>query len=128
MHSVVSRLILAAAMSCASAVQAQSTPVGDYHQHVFSDEILALLGPDSGMKPLPAKEVVALLDAVGIGKAVLLSTAYMYGSPRRAVANEYAQVRRENDWTAGQAAQFPGRLIAFRRYSRVVQKMDIARS
>lgn len=103
---------LAAALACAGAA-AQPAPAGDYHQHVFSEEIVALLGPDAGLKPLPAKEVVALLDAAGIRKGVLLSTAYMYGSPRRAVEDEYAQVRRENDWTAAQAAQFPERLIAF---------------
>jgi predicted TIM-barrel fold metal-dependent hydrolase len=91
----------------------EPTPVGDYHQHVFSDEIIALIGPDAGLKPLPAKALVPLLDAAGIRRAVLLSTAYMYGSPRREVDNEYARVRRENDWTAAQAAQFPGRLIAF---------------
>lgn len=54
-----------------------------------------------------------LLDAAGVKKAVLLSTAYMYGSPRRELDHEYARVRAENDWTAAQAAQFPGRLIAF---------------
>ncbi|MFC5478538.1 amidohydrolase family protein [Massilia suwonensis] len=103
---------LAAFLLCGAA-QAQSMPAADHHQHLFSDEIIALIGKDSGLKPLPAKEVVALLDAAGIRKAVLLSTAYMYGSPRRQVADEYAQVRRENDWTGAQAAQFPGRLLAF---------------
>jgi predicted TIM-barrel fold metal-dependent hydrolase len=103
---------VAAALVCGAAA-AQPTPAGDYHQHVFSDEILALLGPDAGLRPVQAKEVIGLLDAAGIRKAVLLSTAYMYGSPRRAVEDEYAQVRRENDWTAAQAAQFPDRLIAF---------------
>ena len=95
------------------AARAQSRPVADHHQHVFSEEIVKLLGPDPGIKPLAAKDLVALLDAAGIGKAVLLSTAYMYGSPRREIANEYALARLENDWTAAQAARFPGRLIAF---------------
>lgn len=109
---------LAAFLACAVAAAQPATPVqtapaGDYHQHVFSDEIIALVGPDAGLTPLPAKALVPLLDAAGIRRAVLLSTAYMYGSPRRAVDKEYARVRRENDWTAAQAAQFPGRLIAF---------------
>jgi predicted TIM-barrel fold metal-dependent hydrolase len=103
---------LAAAIFCGAA-SAQPTPVGDFHQHVFSDEIIALVGPGSGLKPLPAKELMPLLDAAGIRKAVLLSTAYMYGSANRQVENEYARARAENDWTAAQAAQFPGRLIAF---------------
>lgn len=103
---------MAAGLFCGAA-NAQSTPVGDFHQHVFSDEIIALIGPGSGLKPLPAKDLMPLLDAAGIRKAVLLSTAYMYGSPNRQVENEYARARAENDWTAAQAAQFPGRLIAF---------------
>jgi uncharacterized protein len=37
----------------------------------------------------------------------------MYGSPSRKVEDEYAKVRAENDWTAAQAAEYPGRLIAF---------------
>jgi predicted TIM-barrel fold metal-dependent hydrolase len=44
---------------------------------------------------------------------VLLSIAYMAGSPARKVDDEYAKVRVENDWTAAQAARYPGRLIAF---------------
>jgi predicted TIM-barrel fold metal-dependent hydrolase len=107
-------LIVAAGLGAGAArAQPAPAPAIDYHQHVFSQEIITLLGPDSGLKPLSAKELVPLLDAAGIGKAVLLSTAYMVGSPRRAVDNEYARVRAENDWTAAQAAQFPERLIAF---------------
>ncbi|MFC4932834.1 amidohydrolase family protein [Massilia sp. GCM10023247] len=103
---------LAALLACGAA-RAQPAPNGDYHQHVFSEAIVALVGPGAGLKPLPAKDLVPLLDAAGIGQAVLLSTAYMYGSPNRRVDDEYAQVRRENDWTAAQAAQYPGRLVAF---------------
>ena len=107
-------LFLAAAIVIVSgAARAQPTPVADHHQHVFSKEIVKLLGPDSAIKPLPTTELIPLLDAAGIRKAVLLSMAYMYGSPRREIANEYALARLENDWTAAQAAQFPGRLIAF---------------
>ena len=113
MLTIVSHLAAAAILLASAAAHAQPAPAVDYHQHVFSDEIIALLGPDAGLKPLPAREVVALLDAAGIRKAVLLSTAYMYGSPQRKVDDEYARVRRENDWTAAQAAQYPERLIAF---------------
>jgi predicted TIM-barrel fold metal-dependent hydrolase len=111
MRNLFHRLALAAALLCGAA--AQATPAADHHQHVFSDEMIALIGPDSGLKPLSANELVPLLDAAGIRKAVLLSTAYMVGSPQRTLENEYARARRENDWTAAQAAQFPGRLIAF---------------
>jgi predicted TIM-barrel fold metal-dependent hydrolase len=96
----------------ASVAQAQ-TPVGDYHQHVFSKEDIALAGPQSGLQALDAKDVVALLDAAGIRKATLLSLAFWYGKPGRAVDDEIGQVRRENDWTAAQAARYPDRLVAF---------------
>jgi predicted TIM-barrel fold metal-dependent hydrolase len=112
MPAFLPRLFLCTALLC-GAVRAQTPPLADHHQHVFSSETIALAGPGSGLTPLDAKGVVALLDAAGIRQAVLLSTAYMYGSPQRALADEYAQARRENDWTAAQAAQFPGRLIAF---------------
>lgn len=92
---------------------AHAAPLADHHQHVFSKGTIALVGPAAGLEELPAREVLRLLDAAGIRKAVLLSTAYMYGSPARQVENEYARVRQENDWTAAQAAQFPDRLLAF---------------
>lgn len=113
MSRLLVRLAAALVLSCCGAAQAQSSPVADHHQHVFSGETLALLGPDAGLQPLQAKEVLALLDAAGIRKGLLLSTAYMFGSPRRTLDDEYARVRAENDWTAAQAAQFPDRLIAF---------------
>lgn len=95
------------------AVRGPATPRADHHQHLFSEQIVALAGPAAGLKPLAARDLVPLLDAAGIGKAVLLSTAYLYGSPNRTVDDEYARVRAENDWTAAQAAQYPGRLLAF---------------
>lgn len=102
-----------AALLLAGAAHAQTVPAGDFHQHVFSAADIALLGPSSGLVTLDAGQLIALLDEAGIRKAVLLSIAYMYGSPARTVDDEYAQVRLENDWTAAQAARYPGRLIAF---------------
>jgi uncharacterized protein len=89
------------------------TPAADHHQHLFSPDIVALLGDSSGVTPLDADDLIPLLDSAGIRRAVVLSVAYMYGSPRRTVENEYAKVRAENDWTAAQAARYPDRLIAF---------------
>jgi predicted TIM-barrel fold metal-dependent hydrolase len=80
---------------------------------VFSAQDIALAGPDSGLQPLDAKDVVALLDAAGIRKATLLSIAYMYGKPGRQLDDEPGKVRAENDWTAAQAARYPDRLVAF---------------
>jgi predicted TIM-barrel fold metal-dependent hydrolase len=104
---------LAAALLVAGAAHAQTVPAGDWHQHVFSATDVAMLGPASGIVPLDADQLIQLLDAAGIRKAVLLSVAYMAGSPARKVEDEYAKVRLENDWTAAQAARYPGRLIAF---------------
>jgi predicted TIM-barrel fold metal-dependent hydrolase len=81
------------------------TPVGDYHQHVFSAEDIKLAGPDSKLVPLDAKGVIELLDAASIQKGTLLSLAYMFGKPGRQVDNEIGQVRRENDWTIAEAAR-----------------------
>jgi predicted TIM-barrel fold metal-dependent hydrolase len=56
---------------------------------------------------------VALLDSAGIRRALVLSGAYLYGSPARTVDDEYARVRAENDWTGAQAARYHDRLRAF---------------
>ena len=98
----------------ATTAAAQVAPVADYHQHVFSPVIAKLLTTgSSGPQQLTAREVVTLLDTAGIRRGILLSVAYMYGSPARTVEDEYAKVRAENDWTAAQALLYPKRLIAF---------------
>jgi len=89
-------------------------PVVDHHQHLFSPAIVEMLAPGAaGPRAITARDVLALLDSAGIRRAVVLSVAYMYGSPARTVENEYAKVRAENDWNGAQAAQFPERLRAF---------------
>lgn len=91
-----------------------TAPAADHHQHLFSPAIVALInaGP-SGPQPLDADALIAHLDSAGIRRAAVLSVAYMYGRPSRVVEDEYAKVRQENDWTAAQAAKYPGRLRAF---------------
>jgi predicted TIM-barrel fold metal-dependent hydrolase len=85
-----------------------------HHQHLFSPEIAALLAkPGEQAQTVTADDLAGLLDQAGIGKAVVLSVAYLYGSPSRQVEDEYARVRALNDWTADQAARYPGRLRAF---------------
>jgi predicted TIM-barrel fold metal-dependent hydrolase len=110
--------LLAPLCLCAAAIahagQPASAPLADHHQHLFSPAATAFMA--DGRTPLPtimASDLVALLDQAGIPRAVVLSLAYAYGSPKRQVDDEYAKVRRENDWTAVQAALFPGRLVAF---------------
>jgi predicted TIM-barrel fold metal-dependent hydrolase len=75
--------------------------------------MVALLDTTNSQKALAARDVVAHLDSAGIRRAVVLSVAYIYGSPVRTVEDEYAKVRAENDWNAAQAAEYPERLIAF---------------
>jgi predicted TIM-barrel fold metal-dependent hydrolase len=99
------------AIGCASG---QLTPIADHHQHLFSPDLAAVLARDNpAFGPITARDVIANIDAAGIQKAVLLGTAYLYGSPARSFPDEYARVRAENDWDAQQASQYPGRLIAF---------------
>lgn len=60
-----------------------------------------------------ADRIVALLDEAGIKRAVILSDAYYFDSPRQPSADPYGKVRAENDWTAAQVARHPTRLVAF---------------
>lgn len=94
---------------------AEVVPAVDHHQHLFSPGIVELLSTPErpGLSPLTAKDLIGHLDAAGIRRAVILSAAYMYGSPARTVENEYDKVRAENDWVAAEAARYPGRLRAF---------------
>ncbi len=85
------------------------TPKADNHQHVFSPAIAEF----QKIKPITAQDVIGLLDAAGIKRAVLLSTAYSYGRPGREPQDEYAKVKEENDWVSAQAALFPKHFRAF---------------
>jgi predicted TIM-barrel fold metal-dependent hydrolase len=63
---------------------------------------------------VPAERLIAELDAGGIQRAAVLSTAYWYASANGEPAeNEHESVRAENDWIAAQVARFPGRLVGF---------------
>jgi predicted TIM-barrel fold metal-dependent hydrolase len=97
-----------------TAVPLCAQPAVDHHQHLFSPAAAAMLSSGERVfPPLTARELVTLLDSAGIRRAVVLSVAYMYGSPSRTVENEYGKVRAENDWTAEQVAAYPDRLVAF---------------
>ena len=92
----------------------QLAPAADHHQHLFSPTMAALITPDTAdPMTLTARDLIPLLDSARIRRAVILSVAYIYGSPSRSVDDEYAKVRAENDWTAAQAAEYPDRLVAF---------------
>ena len=81
--------------------ESHSQPLVDHHQHFFNPGV-------------DAAQLIALLDAAGIRRAVVLSTAYQLGNPNRPpVENEIEQVRAANDWTSREVARFPDRLRGF---------------
>ena len=84
-------------------------PLVDNHQHLFSPDLAKLIGVDG----IDADKLTALLDSAGIRRALILSVAYSWSNPSRAVANDYDHVRAENDWVAAQVARYPDRLRAF---------------
>lgn len=93
---------------------AQVAPVADHHQHLFSPDVVKLLGSPEGFpSQLTAADLIPLLDKAGIRRATVLSVAYMYGRPSRVIENEYEKVMADNDWTAAQVALYPNRLRAF---------------
>lgn len=89
-------------------------PLVDHHQHLFSPAMARLLDTGAGgPSVIAAKDLVGLLDTAGIRRAVLLSVAYVWGSPARKIEDELAKVRAENDFNGAQAALYPDRLLAF---------------
>lgn len=102
---------LVALLSMGAAAQIPP-PTADHHQHVFSPQLSALIASPT-FRPIDAAEVIGLLDAAGIRKAVLLSSGYIFSAANRNVPDDYARVREENDWVAAQAALYPDRLRAF---------------
>lgn len=97
-------------------------PPADHHMHVWSeaarDALLRILSETREAEPpdvptFDGEAVVKQLDAAGIRKGVLLSTAYFFGSPDVDFRDEYRKVREENDWVARQVAAHPDRLLAF---------------
>ena len=100
----------------ASASAYGQTPVADHHQHLFSPALAALISPAPPAAPtaaITAKDLIAQLDAAGIKRAAVLSTAYIWEQPSRNVENVSDKLRADNDWTSQQVAQYPDRLIGF---------------
>ena len=103
-------ILVAALLAVAVAsIHAQSAPLADHHQHLFSPVVSVA----EGVKPIDAAELVSLLDAAGIRRAAVLSVAYILGDPKGTAPDEYDKVKAENDWTSGQVARFPERLVGF---------------
>ena len=66
-------------------------------------------------KPITAERTIQVLDDAGIGRAAVLSVAFWLGdgSLKLTSDEEYARVKRENDWVAEQVSRYPTRLVAF---------------
>ena len=77
---------------------AASAPIVDHHQHIFSLATAKRWNTD----PITAAQLIAHLDAAGIKRAVVLSSAFIW--------EDAPQLRAENDWISQQVAQFPDRL------------------
>ena len=90
--------------------QAPSTLV-DHHQHFFSTAVTAFAPT---LPVVSADDLIPLLDAAGMRRAVIFSQGYQFGNPNRPpVEDEYAKVKAENDWTSQQIARYPERLRGF---------------
>ena len=99
-----------------SAAYAQDIPAVDHHQHLMSPaliEVMSSTTPPGPKTPITAKDLVGHMDAAGIRRAVVLSTAYIFEQPTRKVDSAAEKVRADHDWTGQQVAQFPDRLIGF---------------
>jgi predicted TIM-barrel fold metal-dependent hydrolase len=88
-------------LAAATAVDAHAAaPRVDHHQHLLNPSMT-----ESGQQPITAESLVAMLDTAGIQRAVVLSNAFRY--------SDAARVQAENDWTAGEVARYPQRLVMF---------------
>lgn len=103
-------LCCAAAVLSLGTMQDKPVPAVDHHQHLYNPALGALtLG-----EPVTAANLIALLDQAGIRRAALFSIAYQFGNPNRpAVADEYEQVKAENDRVSREVGRYSDRLRGF---------------
>ncbi|WP_216361173.1 amidohydrolase family protein [Caulobacter mirabilis] len=99
----------------------------DHHMHVHSPAILGFLEgycaspgrtspcPPAFTKPLTTDDLLRDMDAAGVQKGWLMSTAYLAQSPMMvpAAPNAVDILRSANDFTVAQARAHPDRLAAF---------------
>jgi predicted TIM-barrel fold metal-dependent hydrolase len=96
-------------------------PYLDAHAHSASGLLLAYRamsgGPTARESPADGAMLIQRMDADGVRRAFVLSTAYQmatdaYGT-RTSEAAEHARVRLENDFTAAECERNPVRLVPF---------------
>lgn len=126
------RAMLATLVAMLSApAMAETAPVPmvtvDHHVHVHSPAILTFLPtycasptrtspcPADFMRPLTIADLLRAMDAAGIRRAKIMSTAYLAESPFMGslVPNHADLVRAANDFTVGLARQYPDRIEAY---------------
>ncbi|MGH7021658.1 MAG: amidohydrolase family protein [Brevundimonas sp.] len=113
-------------MLASGAVMAEPVAT-DHHVHVHSPAILAFLPaycssvgrisacPEVFTRPLTVDDLLADMDAAGVQRAFLMSTAYLAESPMMVPARPDAPdlIRAANDFTVDLARSHPDRLTAF---------------
>lgn len=121
-------MLLASAAPLASAEPLAFVPwQADFHMHLrsqaaFDAEAATCASLEKNACKLntehqvrDANDAIAALDEVGARKGVVLSMAYMYGSPF--LASQHYDVARmtraENEWVAQQVGAHPDRLVGF---------------
>jgi len=126
------RLTLAAARAAPTMMlasgPAMAEPVAtDHHVHVHSPAILDFLPaycsslgrisacPEVFTRPLTVDDLLTDMDAAGVRRAFLMSTAYLAESPMMVPARHDAPdlIRAANDFTVDLARRHPDRLSAF---------------
>jgi predicted TIM-barrel fold metal-dependent hydrolase len=102
------------------------SPRLDAHAHLMSRELATYFQGRIGdrslrglVRPINGRIVVDQLEEDGVERAFALSTAYIhatelgFGGGRKSARDEYRDVQDENTFTAGEAAEFSGKLIPF---------------
>lgn len=120
--------VLAASTMMLASGPAMAEPVAtDHHVHVHSPAILDFLPaycsslgrisacPEVFTRPLTVDDLLTDMDAAGVRRAFLMSTAYLAESPMMVPAHPDAPdlIRAANDFTVDLARRHPDRLSAF---------------
>lgn len=120
--------VLAASTMMLASAPAMAEPVAtDHHVHVHSPAILDFLPaycsslgrisacPEVFTRPLTVDDLLTDMDAAGVRRAFLMSTAYLAESPMMVPARHDAPdlIRAANDFTVDLARSHPDRLSAF---------------
>lgn len=90
----------------------------DHHMHLGSVDLCARVGECGAFHTPPAvlaADAIRALDLAHVRRGVVLSTAYIYGLPSLGLPPDSVAllVRRENEFTAAEVAQYPDRLAGF---------------